>query len=147
MSTRAQARGIAGAVIDGAVRDTAEIAKLGFPVFSRYVCPAAGTFDKIGEWQTIVCIGRVPVRPGDWIVGDRDGLVVVPAELRDRVLEAARQILKKESAMQPLLKAGKSFAEAMAACDGDGATTPAVAKAAAPAAKKAPAKPSPAVVR
>src|SRR3954469_10088148 len=41
MSTRAQARGIAGAVIDGAVRDTAEIAKLGFPVFSRYVCPAA----------------------------------------------------------------------------------------------------------
>jgi regulator of RNase E activity RraA len=133
MSTRAQARGLAGAVLDAAVRDTDEITRLGFPVFSRYVCPAAGTFDKIGEWQTIVCIGRVPVRPGDWIVGDRDGLVVVPSDLLERVLEEARKIVKKESAMQPLLKAGKSFAEAAAASDGDGRVTTVLPRATSPA--------------
>jgi regulator of RNase E activity RraA len=115
MSTRAQARGIAGAVLDAAVRDIDDIIDLGFPMFSRYVCPRAGTFDKIGEWETIICIGRVPVRPGDWIVADSTGVVVVPFEIRQRVLDEARRIAQKEAKLQPLLRDGKSFSEAAAA--------------------------------
>lgn len=118
MSARAQARGIAGAVLDAAVRDVEDIIALNFPVFSRYVCPRGGTFAEIGEWQTIVCLGRVPVRPGDWIVADQNGIVVVPIELTDQVLKKARQIVQKERALQKHLKAGRSFAEALAIMNG-----------------------------
>jgi regulator of RNase E activity RraA len=125
MSTRAHARGIAGAVLDAAVRDVDDIIEVGLPVFSRYVCPRAGTFDKIGEWETIICLGRVPVRPGDWIVADCNGVVIVPAEIRNQVLDHARRIVKKESALAPLLRDGMSLEEAAAATNG--ATTPAKA--------------------
>ena len=123
MSTRAKARGIAGVVLDAAVRDVDDIAAMQFPVFSRYICPRAGTFDKIGEWDTIICLGRVPVRPGDWVVADCNGVVIVPSEMRQQVLDQARRIVKKEAALQPLLRDGKSFAEAaaIAAANGDGA--------------------------
>ena len=84
MSTRMQQRGIAGTVVDGAVRDVDEIIRLGFPVFSRHVCPRAGTFAEIGEWQTTICCGRIPVSPGDWIVADRLGTVVVPSAATQR---------------------------------------------------------------
>ena len=115
MSTRAQARGLAGAVVDGAVRDVDDIVALGFPVFSRGVCPRAGTFAEIGEWATTICCGRVPVRPGDWVVGDSSGLVVVPAERLSEVREKTEAIHRREAALTPLLLAGKSFAEALAA--------------------------------
>lgn len=118
MSARAQVRGIAGAILDAAVRDIEDIIALNFPVFSRYVCPRGGTFAEIGEWQTIVCLGRVPVRPGDWIVADQNGIVVVPIELTDQVLEKARQIVQKERALQKHLTAGRSFAEALAIMNG-----------------------------
>jgi 4-hydroxy-4-methyl-2-oxoglutarate aldolase len=115
MSTRAQARGLAGAVVDGAVRDVDDIIALDFPVFSRGVCPRAGTFAEIGEWATTVCCGRVPVRPGDWVVADSSGLVFVPAERLAEVWDKAQAIHRREAALTPLLLAGKSFAEALAA--------------------------------
>jgi 4-hydroxy-4-methyl-2-oxoglutarate aldolase len=118
MSTRMQARGIAGAIVDAAVRDVDDIIALGFPVFSRHVAPRAGTFDEIGELQQIVCCGRIPVRPGDWVVGDRNGVVVVPAELHDDVLEKAREIHAREAALANALKKGKSFPEAIKSVDG-----------------------------
>jgi 4-hydroxy-4-methyl-2-oxoglutarate aldolase len=114
MSTRAKVRGIAGAVLDAAVRDIDEITALDFPVFSRHVAPRAGTFAKIGEWQTIVCLGRIPVRPGDIIVGDRDGVVVVPFEIADRVAEEGERIVQREAALRKHLAAGADFAEAVA---------------------------------
>ena len=58
MSIRAKLHGIAGAVLDVVVRDTQEIVSLNFPVFSRYVCPRAGTFSEIGKWQTTICRPR-----------------------------------------------------------------------------------------
>jgi 4-hydroxy-4-methyl-2-oxoglutarate aldolase len=118
MSTRMQARGVAGAVVDAAVRDVDDIVALGFPVFSRHVTPRAGTFDKIGEVQTIVCCGRIPVRPGDWVVGDRNGVVVVPIEVRDEVFAKAKAIHAREAALAVELKKGKSFPEAIEIVDG-----------------------------
>lgn len=113
MSTRMQARGVAGAVVDGSVRDIDDIIALNFPVFSRGISPRAGTFAEIGEWETTICCGRIPVRPGDWIVGDRCGVVVVPAEILADVKAKAGEIHAREEALAPLLRQGKSFTEAI----------------------------------
>lgn len=112
MSTRAKTRGIAGAVLDAAVRDVDDIVTLEFPVFSRYVCPRAGTFAEIGEIQTTVCCGRTPVSPGDWIVADRSGIVVVPPDLLAKVAATAQEIHEREAAIATRLEAGDSFEEA-----------------------------------
>lgn len=121
MSTRAKARRLAGAILDAAVRDVDHIVSLGFPVFSRHICPRGGTFAEIGEWQTTVCIGRLPVSPGDWIVADCNGIVSVPPAMLDDVYEAALRIQSKETHMSRSLISGKSLAEsAMAATGGNG---------------------------
>lgn len=112
MSTRAKARGIAGAVLDAAVRDVDEVIGLGFPVFSRHVCPRAGTFAQIGELQVTICCGRLPVNPGDWVVADRSGIVVVPPEMLAQVAETAQAIHQREEAMAARLAAGDSFEQA-----------------------------------
>jgi 4-hydroxy-4-methyl-2-oxoglutarate aldolase len=111
MSVRAAARRLGGAIVDGAVRDIQHILKVGFPVFSRSICPRAGTFAEIGEWQTVICCGRIPITPGDWIVADASGVTVVPQDLRAEVLEAAEAIYQKEQSMTRSLRSGKSLAE------------------------------------
>lgn len=115
MSTRMQQRGVAGVIVDGAVRDVDEIIRLGFPVFSRAVCPRAGTFAEIGEWQTTVCCGRIPVTPGDWIVADRLGAVVVPVAQIEDVFITAQAIHKREQAIALQLVEGKTLGEAASA--------------------------------
>jgi regulator of RNase E activity RraA len=117
MSTRARQREIAGAVLDGAVRDVDQIRELPYPVFARHVCPRAGTFAEIGEWQTVVCCGRIPVAPGDWIVADSSGVAVVPADMLARVLEQATQLHRREVQIERSLKAGKNLSEAVATAD------------------------------
>jgi regulator of RNase E activity RraA len=115
MSTRAKARGIAGAVLDAAVRDVEQIIAVEFPVFSRYICPRAGTFAEIGEWQTTICCGRLPVNPADWIVADRSGVVVVPAALHDVVYASALRIHRREEVVESSLRDGKNLTESFAA--------------------------------
>ena len=112
MSTRAHQRGIAGVVVDGAVRDVDEIRALNFPVFTRHVCSRAGTFAEIGELQTTLCCGRVPVSPDDWIVADNSGVVVVPKMDLEQVAVEAERIHQKELRMADSLREGKSLAEA-----------------------------------
>ena len=112
MSTRAEHRGIAGVVVDGAVRDVDDILALNFPVFTRHVCARAGTFAEIGELQTTLCCGRVPVSPADWIVADNSGVVVVPKTMLEEVAKEAESIHLKESRMANILTDGKSLAEA-----------------------------------
>lgn len=114
MSQRAKSRGIAGAVVDGAVRDVEEIVQVGFPVFSRFVCPRAGTHAQIGEWQTTICCGRVPVSPGDWVVADRSGITVVPRELLMETAAEAAAICLKESMIAEQLRKGRNLTEAVA---------------------------------
>ncbi len=113
MSTRAKARGIAGAVLDAAVRDVDEIVALEFPVFSRHVCPQGGTFAEIGELQITVCCGRIPVNPGDWIVADRSGIAVVPAAMLSDVAKEAQAIHVKEDALAKRLALGENFEQAL----------------------------------
>lgn len=81
-------RGVRAAVIGGACRDVAAIRRLGFPVVSTGHTPQAGLRDDEGEVAVPVSIGGVPVLPGDLIVGDDNGVVVVPAAEAPRVVNA-----------------------------------------------------------
>lgn len=103
----AQQRGVAGLLTDGAVRDTEAIARLGFPVFSRGISIKGTTKRQKGTINHPIPIGGVMVCPGDIIVGDADGVVVVPLARAERTLEAARQIRQRESEILREIKAGK----------------------------------------
>jgi 4-hydroxy-4-methyl-2-oxoglutarate aldolase len=108
MTIAAQQRNIAGLVIDGCVRDADPIEHLGFPVFSRGLS-VRGT-DKQGgghiNWPIVV--GDITVNPGDLVVGDRDGVVVVPAAEISSALEAAQKREAKEEQTKKNIIAGKS---------------------------------------
>ena len=92
----AQRRGVAAFVIDGVIRDLAEIRRLGFPVFARGVSPIPGGKDGLGALGGPVRCGGVQVKPGDFVVADEEGIVVVPGARAEAVLEAARARAAKE---------------------------------------------------
>jgi 4-hydroxy-4-methyl-2-oxoglutarate aldolase len=79
LAVAAQQRGIAGVVVDGGVRDVAEQAALGFPVFARHVTVVGTGKEHPGRFGVPVRVGGVVVRVGDLVVGDADGVVVIPA--------------------------------------------------------------------
>jgi regulator of RNase E activity RraA len=114
MATTAKVRGLAGMVIDGGARDAEEIEEIGFPVWSRSLTPATsvGRYVPVAKNVPVVC-GGVTVRPGDWIVGDRTGVVVVPAEALPRVLDLLRQYDEKETKMVPLIRENRSMGKAL----------------------------------
>lgn len=115
MSTAARQRGCTGAVLDGGVRDLDFVNAMGFPVFARY--RSAGT--SIGRWeiqdyQEPIRIGETTIRPGDFVFGDIDGVVIVPAELTLEVLAAAEDLFSREGSMREELRRGVSIQEAYA---------------------------------
>lgn len=93
----AQRRGVAAFVIDGVIRDLAEIRRLGFPVFARGVSPIPGGKEGLGALGGPVRCGGVRVEAGDMVVADEEGIVVVPGARAEVVLEAARARAAKES--------------------------------------------------
>ncbi len=114
MATTAKVRGLAGMVIDGGARDVEELEEIGFPVWSRSLTPATsvGRYVPVAKNVPVVC-GGVTVRPGDWIVADRTGVVVVPREALPRVLELLAQYDDKETRMVPLIRESKSMGKAL----------------------------------
>ena len=111
MTLAAQERGIRGLVIDGSVRDSNAIRELGFPVFSRGVCIKGTTKETLGMINHPLQIGGVCVQPGDVVLGDADGVVVVAARDLPAVLEKCRQRKEKEEKIREELKKGKSTLE------------------------------------
>jgi regulator of RNase E activity RraA len=85
----AQRRGIAGFVVDGVIRDVAEVRERRFPVFARGVVPIPGGKARLGVLDGPVTCGGVRVEPGDVVVGDEEGVVVVPRGCAEEVLRAA----------------------------------------------------------
>lgn len=114
MATTAKVRALEGAVIDGAVRDIAEIRRIGFPVFSRRVSPATsvGRMVSVAKQVPVVC-GGIQVNPGDYIVGDPDGVVVVPQAAAERVVALLKEYDDKESKMVPIIEREKSILKAI----------------------------------
>jgi RraA family protein len=98
MARRARDRGIAGVVIDGAVRDIEEIAALGFPVFAITSVPTGPLRELEGTVGQPISCGGLAVAPGDFVYGDADGVVIVPAPAHQATLERAREILAEELA-------------------------------------------------
>ncbi|MCS7006302.1 MAG: RraA family protein [Thermoleophilia bacterium] len=105
--TSLRARGVAGCVLDGGCRDTRFIQAEGFPVFCRFVTPEDSTWRwELEETQAPIMIGGVGVEPGDWIVGDDDGVVVVPAAIADDVLAEAEEKASTESEIRAAVREG-----------------------------------------
>ena len=94
----AQRHGIAGFVLDGALRDVAESRARHFPVFGRGVVPIPGAKDRIGSLNETARCGGVEVSPGDIVVADEEGVVVVPQSRADEVLQNAQKRAAKDAA-------------------------------------------------
>jgi 4-hydroxy-4-methyl-2-oxoglutarate aldolase len=114
MATTAKVRGLAGTVIDGAARDVEEVTEIGFPIFSRAISPATsvGRYVSVAKQIPVKCAG-IMVKPGDYIVGDLDGVVVVPQEAAEKVVEFLKLYDDKESKMIPIIKEEKSMLKAL----------------------------------
>ena len=104
-------REIAGVVIDGSCRDAEDIKALGLPVFVRALNPSGTVKQSLGEVNVPVSCGSVAVRPGDIVLGDCDGVVVVPKEKEDEVFAHAEAKFKKEQYIVEQLKAGRTTLE------------------------------------
>lgn len=105
--TSLKTRGCRGAVIDGGCRDIEYILREDFPVFTRYTTPQ----DCVGRWHVVhwdvpITIGGVRVGPGDYVVADRDGVVVVPSEVCERVLAEGEQLVGTESEIRAAVREG-----------------------------------------
>lgn len=108
-TTAARWKGLVGVVIDGAIRDAAEIRRAKFPVFARAVVPNAGGAEYRGEINVpIQCAGAV-VHPGDWIVSDADGVVVVPAQRIEQALKVAGQLRGIEREIHRRVRKGEDL--------------------------------------
>jgi regulator of RNase E activity RraA len=115
MATAMKYRGLAGAVIDGSVRDTPQIRKLQFPVFSRGVVPSTtiGHFRVTGTNIPVTCAG-VRVNPGDIVTADEDGVAVVSRAHAADVLKKAQELDNTEHSMLPFIEKFRSIKEAVA---------------------------------
>jgi regulator of RNase E activity RraA len=115
MSTAMKYRGFAGAVVDGGLRDVPQVTRLQFPVFSRGIVPSTTVnhFRFAGKDVPVRCAG-VLVNPGDIIVADLDGVVVVPFQKAADVLKKAQELDQSEHSMFPFIEKYKSIREAVA---------------------------------
>jgi 4-hydroxy-4-methyl-2-oxoglutarate aldolase len=106
LTTGAEARQLAGLVIDGGVRDVAALELHGFPVFSATVALRGATKNARGSVGLPIVVAGVAVAPGDWVVGDVDGVVIVPGEALEEVVGAGRARADKERGYFEALRAG-----------------------------------------
>ena len=111
MSLGAKTKGIAGLVIDACVRDADDIEAMNFPVFSRGLCIRGTSSLEGGTLNKSIVIGGVTINPGDIIVGDRDGVVVVPKELLAETIEKAKAREIREESIREQLRQGKTSIE------------------------------------
>jgi len=106
MMSRARQRGVAGIVIWGAIRDSAEIGAGTYPVYASGVTHRGPYKNGPGEINVPINMGGMAVNPGDIIIGDADGLVAIPQDQAERVLASAKSILEKETAAMKEILAG-----------------------------------------
>ena len=104
-------RGLAGVVVDGAVRDTAEIRRLGLPVFARVVCSHAGYPKGLGEIGGPIRLAGQEVRPGDWLFGDDDGVMVLPARGAAELANRAQDVLETENRLRAEIREGRTLSQ------------------------------------
>ncbi|MBZ5622335.1 MAG: RraA family protein [Acidobacteriia bacterium] len=111
LTVAAQARGVIGLAVDGAVRDIEAIAEHAFPVFSRGLAIGACTKERPGRLDVPIQFGGVTVRPGDIVVGNADGIVIIEQDRADQVYEAALARREREAELMEQLRLGKTTLE------------------------------------
>lgn len=114
MSTRATHLKAAGAILDGYVRDAAEIERLGFTVFCRGLyAQDQGPRGKVIDWRCPIEIEGVRIEPGDLLYGDREGVLVIPRAIEAEAIRRAREKARTEGAVAIAIKGGMSACEAL----------------------------------
>jgi 4-hydroxy-4-methyl-2-oxoglutarate aldolase len=111
LTTAAQARGLQGLVIDGGVRDIVAIETLGFPVFASTIALRGATKDQAGAVNIPIRCGGASIVRGDWVVGDADGVVIVPRAVEAEVLARAWAKVAGEDLTRAALRAGTPLGE------------------------------------
>lgn len=110
-TTTAVNRKVEGVIIDGAARDTTDIRAMRFPLFCRLTCPNAGEPKGLGEIGATVHLGGVPVHPGDWVLADDDGVVVLPQAQAVEIANRAMDVLERENRLREEIRRGSTLAE------------------------------------
>lgn len=105
----AKKKGLAGVVIDGAIRDLDDILKIDIPIYSRYVSPNAGEPKGLGEIGAEINCGGQTVKNGDWVIGDDSGVVVVPQEIAQEIANRALDVKEHENRIREEIKKGSSL--------------------------------------
>lgn len=108
MSLGAKTQGIAGLVIDACIRDADDIEAIGFPIFSRGICIKGTSSFENGMMNAPIAIGGIIINPGDIIVGDRDGVVVVPQGRLQEAIEKSQAREEREEMIREQLRLGKT---------------------------------------
>jgi regulator of RNase E activity RraA len=110
----AKSRRLGGFVVDGGVRGIADLRRIGVPVFARSAVPgSAGGHYRLEQSQTTVRCGGTDVAPGDLVVGDEDGVAVVPGAIQAEVLARATALRREKDAMLPLIAKHRSYTQAL----------------------------------
>jgi 4-hydroxy-4-methyl-2-oxoglutarate aldolase len=107
LMTQAKGRGVAGLLIDGAVRDAEDLVELGVPVWTRWVRVSGARKDQTGALDVPVEVGGAEINPGDAVVMDTDGVVIVAADRLDEVIAASREREEREKVKRARLQAGE----------------------------------------
>jgi 4-hydroxy-4-methyl-2-oxoglutarate aldolase len=107
LATQAQARGVAGILVDGAVRDLDELAALGLPIWARFVRAQGATKGEVGKLDVPVVVGGVEIRPGDLVVLGCDGAMALASAQVDEVLPLALERAEREAALRERYAAGE----------------------------------------
>lgn len=113
----ALARGLGGIVVDGGYRDIGYVAECALPVYSRYVTPFAGTTNKLGELQVPITCGGVTVNPGDQVLADAEGVIVMDPARLPELLESAASIKAAEERLIQRLDAGGTLSDGINVAD------------------------------
>lgn len=114
LAEAATQRGVAGVIVDGACRDVQDSAALQLPLFARAAVPVSARGRIVQEAMDVpIQVGGVAVRPGDWVVADRNGVAFIPAAHADRVIPLAARIIAREQAMGAAVRAGRSVIDVM----------------------------------
>jgi 4-hydroxy-4-methyl-2-oxoglutarate aldolase len=108
LTTAAQSKGLAGLVIDGGVRDVAALERLAFPVFSATVALRGATKSSRGTVGMTAIVAGVTVESGDWVVGDVDGVVIVPGDWIEEIVTAGQKRTARESDYFAALRGGET---------------------------------------
>lgn len=104
---------VGGVVIDGAIRDVDEIRALKFPAFAKFINPTAGDPKGFGEINVEILCGGVKVRPGDWIIADDNGVIVVPHEMAVEIANRSLDVLERENRIRGEIKQGSTLSKVL----------------------------------